>query len=104
MFVYTKGSLWLLDGPAIVDRLQEIPWRHWAVVTAAAVLTLLGLWLLILAFAPASPTVVELRESDPSMSTGITPRRIAPRSGRRRHACRRGERCHRPLQRAARRR
>jgi Family of unknown function (DUF6286) len=73
IFVYAKGSPWLLDGPAIVDRLQEIPWRHWGVVTAAAVLTLLGLWLLILAFAPASPTVVELREPDPSMSTGITP-------------------------------
>src|SRR5450755_4052402 len=73
IYLYVHGSPWLLDAPAIADRLHRSSWQDPAVTAAAAVLTVIGLWLLILAVAPAAPTLTALHEPDPSMSTGITP-------------------------------
>lgn len=71
--VFRTGSLLLWDAPAIADRLHTTSWRNPAVIAAAGVLIVIGLWLFALAVIPARHTLVELRESDPAVSTGISP-------------------------------
>jgi hypothetical protein len=70
--VFRTGSLLWWDAPAIADRLHATTWQDPALIVAGGVLLVAGLWLLLLAVLPARHTLVELRESDPAVSTGIT--------------------------------
>lgn len=65
---------WLIDSTLIGHRLAVTPFSDRGVLITAAVAVLLGLWLLILAVLPPRRVLIELREADPSLATGITRR------------------------------
>ena len=70
--IFRTGSLLWWDAPSVADRLHSTQWQDPTVIAAAGVLIVIGLWLLLLAVLPARHTLIELRESDPAVSTGIS--------------------------------
>jgi hypothetical protein len=59
------------DAAAVSARLNQTPWSDGAVVAVGSAMIVLGLWLVLLAVVPSRRGLVELREDQPDVTTGI---------------------------------
>jgi len=73
VLVQTGRQPYGVDASAAADRLHRTQWTDPAVITAAAVVIVLGLGLLALAILPSRRRYLQLRETDPVLVTGISP-------------------------------
>lgn len=62
-----------LDAARISAWLNTTAWSEPMVVAGGAVIALIGLWLIVLALIPPRPTMLDLREEHPDVTTRIRP-------------------------------